>query len=371
MKLILAVDAIVPPLTGIGRYTWELAQYYSKDDSALDDVRFYFSSRWVADPSTLLESGASKARHRLPKFLRPPAGVRRWVQRQSARNHVFHSPNYFLPEMVERGIVTVHDLSVFKHPETHPIERLRHFERGFTSTLRRADHLITDSEATRLEVAEYFGWSVDKISAIRLGVPSNFRPYEHEELVDTLRQFDLAPGQYSLCISTLEPRKRIDRLLEAYAALDPSLRQRYPLVLGGGKGWLNEAINQQIARGEREGWLRYLGFIPELALPKLYAGARAFFYPSLYEGFGLPVLEALASGVPTLTSNRSSLPEVADGAAWLVEPDDHAALCEGIEKTLCDETWRAVAITRGLEVAQEASWEQCAQRTLEVCRRFG
>ncbi|CAJ0710030.1 glycosyltransferase family 4 protein [Ralstonia thomasii] len=370
MKLILAVDAIVPPLTGIGRYTWELARHYTLPQIGLDQARFFFAGRWVEDPASLLQPATAQPRRRKGLLPRMPASWRRWNMRRQMRSHVFHSPNYFLPDAVDGGIVTVHDLSVFKYPETHPAERLRHFEQGFASTLKRAAHLITDSEAVRAEVVEYFGWPRDKVTAIRLGVPTEFGPRPHAELRAALEQYGLAPGAYALCVSTLEPRKRVDRLLTAYGTLPSALRESCPLVLAGSKGWLSDGLQEQIARGQSEGWLHYLGFVPEPVLPLLYAGARAFLYPSVYEGFGLPVLEALASGVPTLTSDCSSLPEVADGAAWLVQPDDHAALCEGIAKVLSDEAWRAQAVERGLQVAQQHSWARCAAGTLEVCRQF-
>ncbi|WP_211610780.1 glycosyltransferase family 4 protein [Paraburkholderia haematera] len=372
MKLILAVDSIVPPLTGIGRYTWELAAHYQTSLEALDSMRFFLAGRWVGNPADLLKLHTSEghAPKRKRRFLRPPQSWYRWRTRREMRGHVFHSPNYFLPDSVESGVVTVHDLSVFKYPETHPIARIKHFEQGFASTLARAAHLITDSEAIRREVIDYFGWSPERITAIGLGVRQEFHPRETSEVAVSLRELGLASGGYALCVSTLEPRKRIDRLLAAYLDLAPTLRARYPLVLVGSSGWLSEALQEQIKRGEQDGWLRYLGFVDETLLPLVYAGARAFLFPSIYEGFGLPVLEAMASGVPALTSNSSSLPEVAGGAAWLVEPDDHCALRDGIEHVLCDEGWREIAIQRGLQVANVASWEQCAKNTLDVCRRF-
>ncbi|MFM0314110.1 glycosyltransferase family 1 protein [Paraburkholderia nemoris] len=373
MKLILAVDALVPPLTGIGRYAWELASHYQTLHDDLDSMRFFFAGRWIVDPADLLRpSGANGAiAKRKHWLLRAPKSWRHWRLRREMRGHVFHSPNYFLPEPVDSGIVTVHDLSVFKYPETHPAARIRHFEKGFASTLARATHLITDSEATRSEVIDYFGWSSERITAIGLGARSEFRPRDVLGVASVLSGYGLVHGEYSLCVSTLEPRKRIDRLLAAYLDLTPALRARYPLVLVGSAGWLSETLREQIERGEREGWLRYLGFVEEAVLPLLYSGARAFLYPSIYEGFGLPVLEAMASGVPTLTSNSSSLPEVADGSAWLAEPDDHDLLCEGIEQVLCDDSWREAAVARGLQVASRLTWERCAKRTLDVYRRFG
>ncbi len=366
LRLILSVDAILPPLTGIGRYAWELASRLPRH-SSIDSVRFYSNGRWVADPSSLLQPVAVAAPSGRRKRIVIPRWYKNWQVTQDFRRRLFHSPNYFLPASTDMSVATVHDLSVFKFPESHPVARRRHFDRELPRTLARATHLITDSETVRREVIEYFSWPADRITAVPIGVSSCFNPHRSKPmLASTLAQYGLKPGDYALCVSTLEPRKKIDALLIAYRRLPESLRFRYPLVLIGHKGWLSDALHASIDKGQGEGWVRYLGFVSEPELPALYAGARSFFYPSLYEGFGLPVLEAMASGVPVLTSNRSCLPEVSGGAALLIDPDDGDALCHGVEQVLLDDGWRSAARTKGLDVASHLTWENCIKGTLSV-----
>ena len=140
------------------------------------------------------------------------------------------------------------------------------------------------------------------------------------------------------------------------------------MVLAGGYGWKSEAIHRRIDQGQRQGWLRYLGYVSEIDLPLLFSGARGFIYPSLYEGFGLPVIEAMASGLPVLISNRSSLPEVASGAALIVEAEDVQAMTESIRVLLEDDPWRGEASRRSVEVASRYSWDTTARETVEVYR---
>ena len=167
-------------------------------------------------------------------------------------------------------------------------------------------------------------------------------------------------------MGTIEPRKNIETLLDSYARLPLALRVRWPLILTGYHGWQNDAIHQRLESAKREGWAHYLGFVPSDDLPLLFAGARLFVFPSLYEGFGLPVLEAMSSGIPVVCSNSSSLPEVAGKAALMCEPTDVEALTALIQRGLEDESWRASAMEQGLLHAASFSWERCAMETLHV-----
>ncbi|WP_322042795.1 glycosyltransferase family 1 protein [Paraburkholderia sp. J67] len=365
MKVALAIDALAPPLTGIGRYTWELAQrmYCS---TQFDDVCFYANGISYKDPSSKLNEGKHSAR------LLPGRAISNWWGRKQARacmrSHLFHSPNYLLPKGVESGVITVHDLSVFRFAQSHPKARVEQFEQQFNSTLARSRHIITDSEAIRSEVASYFNWPIERITSVPLGVSPTFRQHDAAELLPALASLSLRAGHYALCISTLEPRKRIDRLIDAYAALPAPLRYQFPLVIAGASGWLSEGIMARIHALSPQGWIRYIGFVDEARLPALYAGARAFFFPSIYEGFGLPAIEAMASGVPTLTTGNSVMSEVCDDAAWLTNPDDHDALRNDIERVLTDDEWRARAVKKGFARAALYHWDTCFARTLDVYR---
>ena len=290
--------------------------------------------------------------------------------KMECRSAVFHGPNYFLPECADCGVATIHDLSIFRYPETHPIERIKQFEKLFHSTLQRAQHLITDTEAIRQEVIAMFSWPADRITAVHLGVADSFRPLSPEGAGQVLGQYGLSHGAYCLCVSTIEPRKKIDALLGVYARLPVEMRRYYPLILVGSVGWKSEEVHRQIEQACAEGWLKYYGFVPEQDLPVLYAGARLFIYPSSYEGFGLPVLEAMASGVPVVTSNSSSLPEVAGGAALLIDPDDVDMLADNVHRGLTDEVWRATASSHGLAVAGRFTWNRCVEETVKVYGRL-
>lgn len=372
MSVVLSVEALAPALTGIGRYAWELASRLPQQLGS-GKVRYYRQGNWVKDPGLLLQAAAiAPTLHRKKSRLRikTPRWLKDRMLKWDCRGQVFHGPNYFLPPCADMGVATVHDLSVFKFPETHPAERIRQFERDFTCSMSRAAHLITDSEATRQEVMSFLAWPPEKITAVALGVSPKFTPVSTGDLAPCLRKYGLTPGGYALCVSTLEPRKKIGNLLQAYQCLPRRLREQYPLILVGSAGWLSEELHQEIDRLSLQGWLRYLGFVPEADLPALYAGARTFVYPSIYEGFGLPVLEAMASGVPVVAADRSSLPEVTKGAALLVDPDDIDALAASINKSLCDDAWHSTARNTGLEVAQGFTWDCCVEQTIQVYQRI-
>ncbi len=242
-------------------------------------------------------------------------------------------------------------------------------DRYFYSRLDRATHYIAISEASKQEMVKQLNLSPEKISVIPHGVDDHFAPVSTPLLIDTLSKYGLRPGFYILYVGTLEPRKNITNLLRAYATLSGRLREQYPLVLAGGMGWLMEGLDVEIAKLGIQSTTLKTGYIPKEDLPSLYSGATLFVYPSLYEGFGLPPLEAMASGTPVITSNVSSLPEVVGEAGIQVPPEDVKRLGEEMESLLTDDQRRGFLIQKGLERAKQFTWEKCAAMTLEVYDR--
>lgn len=365
MNLILDASALLHPLTGIGRYTNELARGLLNTSSNFD-LKFWAQNKLLHD---LDEVNRLQPRTHFPLWSKPFRVMR---NRYSAfRNEdafsksLFHGPNFFLPEAAQNGVVTVHDLSVFLYPETHPAERLRQFDLNFERSIRQAKKIITDSEYVRQELISRFSCPEAQVVTVHIGVSSEYVPLDIINY-ELLARYQLVAQNYTLCVATIEPRKNIDKLLQAYSLLPSNLRQRYPLVLVGGYGWLAEKIIKQIEKGISEGWVRKLGYVSEQDLIGLYQHARVFAYPSAYEGFGLPVLEAMACGVPVVTSDRSSLPEVAGGAAALVNPDDVKSLICVLEKALIDAQWRHTASVEGRIIASGFSWDMCVKKTMDV-----
>ncbi|MDO9424803.1 MAG: glycosyltransferase family 1 protein [Methylobacter sp.] len=377
MKVILSIDPVRFPLTGIGRYTFELARHLKKI-SQIERLRFFSGYRFADDLPELGQSAKPEAsssinirrtilnnRLTVGMFHLISPLIKSYALRGHS-DHVFHGPNFYLPPFDGPRVCTFHDLSVFTWAHCHPPERVRFMRKEIALTLKRADMLITDSEYTRQEVAAYFGWPLEKIRAVPLACSEDFRPRTADELRPVLGRHGLRLGGYSLYVGTIEPRKNLEVLLDAYAMLPPSIRQRYPLVLIGYRGWRSEQLHTRIEAAVSEGWARYLGFVVADELPLIYAGARVFVFPSLYEGFGLPVLEAMASGIPVVCSNSSTLPEVAGDAAAMCEPQDADALCHLIATGLEDEIWRSKAKSKGLLQAAGFSWQRCTEETVAV-----
>jgi alpha-1,3-rhamnosyl/mannosyltransferase len=324
-------------------------------------LRFYRGDRLIQDPARLLSH-----EHFRYNRLRALRRFNRWRARRTLRSTLVHGPNYFLPFGTERGVITVHDLSVFRYPETHPANRVKSFERLFASSLERAAHLITDSETIRRELISGLSVPEERVSTVALGVDARFHPRGKGEIAATTKKWGLTPGKYGLSVAAFEPRKKIAELMAAWRRLPAAVRQNYPLVLAGAAGWRNEQLHKEIVTAESEGWLKNLGFVDDTQLPQLYAGARLFIYPSIYEGFGLPPIEAMASGTPVIVSNRSSLPEVCGDAARYIEPDDADAFRSAIEESLSDERWRSEIVLRGLYRARLYNWDRCVADTVAI-----
>ncbi len=293
-------------------------------------------------------------------------GLDRWLP----RCEVFHATEHLLPRLKDaRTVLTVHDLIYRLFPDYHlPLNKwfLNLFMPLF---VRRADAIIAVSQCTKNDLMRHYDVAPEKITVIYEGVDARFRPITDRDALAAVRARYSLPQRYILYVGTLEPRKNLPTLLEAYATLQaqspiPDLQ----LVIVGRRGWLYESFFQRLRELNLEDQVILLGFIPDEDLPAVYSGADLFVFPSLYEGFGLPPLEAMACGTPVVSSDTSSLPEVVGEAGLMVDPHDVRALTEAIERALTDRHLRAELRARGLEQASRFTWEKTARQTLKVYR---
>ncbi|MDX1993894.1 MAG: glycosyltransferase family 1 protein [bacterium] len=281
---------------------------------------------------------------------------------------LYHALTFVSPLLLSRpSVVTVYDLSFIHYPKVlTPARRL--YLRWFTAmSCRRARRVIGISHSTALDVHESLGIPMDRIDVAACGYDqARYVPLPAETVAD-FRQRKGLPERFWLFVGTLEPRKNLVTLLDAYAALPAS--ERLPLVIGGGKGWLYEDIFERVSRYQLQDTVTFPGFLPADELPLWYNSAEAFIFPSVFEGFGLPVLEAMACGTPVLVSDASSLPEVAGDAGMCLPPHDAAAWTEGLRRVMLDTDWREQASQRGVEAAKRFTWQAAAEATVTSYQR--
>lgn len=273
----------------------------------------------------------------------------------AGRPDVFHASNQV--QYAPKGSVltaTIHDLTAYLMPELHTSGNIESDRRFFEQTVHRADALIAVSESTRADAIRVLRLPPERITTIHSGVAGEYFDAPKRK----------RPHPYALFVGTIEPRKNLTTLLDAWGLLKPDLRREFDLVIAGPAGWGAKATLERI-RAEAV----YLGYVPESELPGLNAGATTFIYPSLYEGFGFPVAQAMAAGVPVVTSNISSLPEITAGAALLVDPRSPSELAVAIARVLESAELRADLSARGKEIAQRYRWQRCAEESLKFFRR--
>lgn len=299
---------------------------------------------------------------------------RLWTHMRLSLETVIHEPDVlFIPAHVlplfhpRRSMVTVHDLGYLHYPEAHTSRDRRYLDWSTRWNARRATVVLADSEATRSDLIRLYGAAPEKIHVVYLGRDARLTRVIDAPRLDGIRARYGLCGRYLLYVGTLQPRKNLERVIQAFERICglPALAD-LQLVLAGKQGWLYETLFRQVVRAGLQGRVIFPGYIADEDLGALLSGAEAFVFPSLYEGFGIPVLEAGGCGVPVITSNTSSLPEVAGDAALLVDPLDVDAIADAMYRLVSDPSLRAELARRGLENVKRFSWEKCARETLAV-----
>ena len=266
-----------------------------------------------------------------------------------------------------KTVITIHDLTSLLYPEFHTAENIALLARKHRFARDRADMIIADSYATKQDIVHHLDIEPQRIRVVYLGVDSAFRPVPKRVRELELARRQLRDGGYLLYLGTIEPRKNVIRLLNAFDRIRHVLAEPgMKLVLAGSMGWKPEEFLAELEALDLGSDVFLLGPVGREELPALYSGARAFVYPSLYEGFGLPPLEAMACGTPVITSNRSSLPEVVGDAAVLIDPLDTEDLAQAMLGLVTDSEWRARLRDAGLERVRQFTWDRTAKETLQV-----
>lgn len=360
--------------TGIGRYTRSLFFEYTR--------RHYFSPNQLilfADRATFIEQQPLCEKNILKNISLVVSPCQRrilwtnWYLPPLLRQHnidVYHGVcNFELPiRKVCRYVVTIHDLVPLFFPELVPKKHLLFFRMFMKRVAHTADLIITDSEHSKRDIVQYLKTPPDKIRVIYLGFDQHYqRVQDQNRIAQVLTRYGVRQP-YLLFVGVIEPKKNLERLVEAYTLLQTAstIPKETQLVIAGGEGWLSERLHRNVQDSGLTQQILFPGFIPDDHLPALYSGAEAFVFPSIYEGFGLPVLEAMSCGVPVVTANVSSLPEIVGKAGIVVDPYQPEAIAQGIARVLSDRQLQEQMREKGYRQAQKFSWQRTAEETYQV-----
>jgi glycosyltransferase involved in cell wall biosynthesis len=365
LKIAIDYTSAARQRAGIGRYTRSLIHalaqldpitpytlFIPRDAQYVDDLRAFPQNFRVATaPLNERYMVALWQRAQIPLPIELFAGA----------SDIFYSPDFVLPPTrARKKILTVHDLSFKRVPETAVPKLKWYLEGAVPHSVARADFILADSDATRQDLIELFHAPADRVQTLYSGCDPMFHPITDEPELQRVRAAHHLEKPFLLNVGTIEPRKNLVRLIEAFSHLPH--HQELELVIAGGRGWMYDEIYQAPEKFGVSASVRFIGFTPDADLPALYSLSEMVVYPSLYEGFGLPVLEAMACGAAVVTSNNSSLPEVAGNAALLVDPRDTEALTWAMTRFLDDHRWRSIMQHKALARAKNFSWDKSAQQ---------
>ena len=379
MKVVINASSLASPLTGIGRYTYNLALELIKNN---DIELSLFNGRQLTNVlPTLLDYKDQKHKTYLKSLIRDSVPyshkflrlLREYLFKKSiikSSFDIYHDPNYLCYESHIPTITSVHDLSWIKHPELHPPARVRAMNNYFEKSLANSAHIITDSKFIKSELQSIFNYPEKNISTIMLGADDSYRPRTEVDCLSVLRNIGINYKKFILSVGTIEPRKNIKTVLSTYCLLPIPIQDEYPLVIIGMKGWLEKDNIRSIRMLAASKKVIFLDYIDDAKLAILFSSAKLLFYPSLYEGFGLPVLEAMASGTSVVTSNVSSIPEVVGRDSILHDPLDDDQFSQSIQRLILDNEYRKNYEEKLILRSKEFSWKKCSTQTINVYKKF-
>lgn len=377
----IAVDALplMLPKTGVGFYTYYLLSQFERiapdNDYYLCDILLGESFYNLMQVKNLPRM--TQTLHRIstfPSFLATLSRIGLFLRgaimgsnRNVERMDLFFGPNFRgIFNKAVKTVIAIHDMAHEYYPENVEEKLLNQLRRNLPRAARLASLIIADSQNTKKDILKFLGVPDEKVRVIYPGVDETFQPVKDPRMMETVRKKYTLPQKFILYVGTLQPRKNIMGLIRAYGILSKDRDLRHGLVIAGGVGWKSNKIHSLVDELGLQDKIRFPGYVASCDLPFLYNLAEAFVFPSFYEGFGLPVLEAMACGIPVVTSNISSLPEVVGDAAILVNIHSPDEIAEGIHRILRDQDLRAECIAKGLERAKSFTWGKCAMECLKT-----
>jgi len=380
MKIAINVTPLnVPKRTGIQNYFFNLCKYLPLVDKKNEYIFYAHSYRhYKSLKFTIGEFALNNFKNTLVKISRIPAPILSLMWERAnilsaeyliGPVDIFHTSEKLNPPLKNaKLIMTIFDITPIKFEAYHKECTIKSYANNLPKVLRKVDMVIAISQCTKNDILEYFGniISEDRIRVVPLAADEQYRQINDENLINEIKTTYKIYKPYILFVGTLEPRKNITNLIRAYNILPASLKRNYHLVICGKKGWYYDEIFETIKELKLEDKVIFTGYVPDDTIPLLMNGAEVFVYPSFYEGFGLPPLEAMSCGTPVISSNISSIPEVVGDAGILINPKDIEELSDAITRTLNNGDLKRQLISRGLQQAKKFSWEKTAKETLEV-----
>jgi glycosyltransferase involved in cell wall biosynthesis len=355
---------------GIGRYVRELVAALLLQDVETSYRLFVAGASLAQLPAQVAPNFDWRPTRITPKWFAriwQRANLPLYVETFTGPVNLYHATDFVLPPTrpKTRTLLTVHDLSFVRVPEAASPNLKAYLDVVVPRSVNRADCVLADSQATKNDLIELYNVSPEKIIVLLSGVDARFKPVSGVALGKVREKYGLGDAPYVLSVGTVQPRKNYVRLIQAVSQLRGQGHDLH-LVIAGGRGWLEDPIYAAVASEKMQPYVHLIGFADESDLPALYSAAACFAFPSLYEGFGLPILEAMGCGTPVVTSDKSSLPEVAGDAALIVDPYKVDDLAHAIRDMINNDTLRQMLIDKGYQRAEAFTWEKSARHLQQI-----